>query len=164
MATLIRNGRIESDSWRLLESDDAPVGAAERVIVPLAAWQRRRDELVGRAGPVGVVLDPADDPGALRGDLSWLDLVAIRVPAFTDGRGYSSARLVRERLGWRGELRAIGDVKRDQLFYLRRCGFDSFLLAPGADAAASLAGLRDFSDGYQAAADEPLPLFRRRAA
>jgi uncharacterized protein (DUF934 family) len=89
-------------------------------------------------------------------------LVAVNFPQFTDGRGYSSARLLRERYGWRGELRAIGDVFRDQLFYLARCGFDAFALRQGEDAQAALAAFDDFSDAYQTAADRPLPLFRRR--
>ena len=81
-----------------------------------------------------------------------------------DGRGYSIARLLRERYGWRGELRAIGDVLRDQLFYLTRCGFDAFELRAGQDAQAALTALADFSEAYQSSVERPQPLFRRRVA
>jgi uncharacterized protein (DUF934 family) len=89
-------------------------------------------------------------------------LIAVNFPQFTDGRGYSIARLLRERYSWRGELRAIGDVLRDQLFYLARCGFDAFMLREGQDAQAALAAFNDFSEGYQASVERPQPLFRRR--
>ena len=81
---------------------------------------------------------------------------------FSDGRGYSNARILRERLGYRGELRAIGDVLRDQLFLMRRCGFDSFEIRPDRSAADALASLRDFRHAYQHATDDPgEPLLER---
>lgn len=163
MAMLIRNGRIESDDWRLLEDAGGAVAHDERVIVPLAAWRARRDELLARGAPLGVLLEPSDPPGTIGRELACFALVAVRFPHFTDGRGYSSARLLRERFGWAGELRAVGDVQLDQLFYLRRCGFDSFRLRDGEEAAPALAALGDFSATYQAAADQPAPWFRRRA-
>lgn len=114
------------------------------------------------------VLEPGDDPAALvartGGRIDALPLIAVRFPAFTDGRGYSIARLLRERHRYRGELRAMGDIGRDQLHYLARCGFDSFELREGEDPGAAQAALAEFSEAYQAAADEPVPLFRRRAA
>jgi uncharacterized protein (DUF934 family) len=91
-------------------------------------------------------------------------MVAVHFPKFNDGRGYSSARLLRERLGFAGELRAVGDVLRDQLFLLARCGFDSFALRADQDPASALSAFKDFSVRYQAATDEVLPLFRRRTA
>ena len=91
--------------------------------------------------------------------LSWSP---VNFPQFTDGRGYSIARLLRERYGWRGELRAIGDVLRDQLFYLSRCGFDAFALRDDQDPHAALTAFDDFSEAYQASVERPQPLFRRR--
>ena len=88
----------------------------------------------------------------------------MQFTSFTDGRGYSIGRLLRQRYGWRGELRAIGDVQRDQLFYLARCGFDAFALRDGEDVEVALAAFDDFSEAYQASVDQPLPLFRRREA
>jgi uncharacterized protein (DUF934 family) len=88
--------------------------------------------------------------------------VEVSFPSATDGRGYSIARLLRERHGYGGELRAVGDVKRDQLFNLARCGFDAFLLLKDEDADGALGAFDDFSEAYQASVERPLPLFRRR--
>ncbi|HEY3533015.1 MAG TPA: DUF934 domain-containing protein, partial [Casimicrobiaceae bacterium] len=122
------------------------------IIVPLAAWQAQRAVFIAR-GETGVWLAPHDDPAALAVDVERLPLIAIDFPHFTDGRGYSLARLMRHRYGFRRELRAIGDVQRDQLYYLGQCGFDAFALPDSHDATDTLAGLRDFSDGYQASAE-----------
>jgi len=89
-------------------------------------------------------------------------VIAVHFADFTDGRGYSLARNLRERHGFRGELRAVGDVRRDQLYYLAACGFDAFVLRDGEDAHAALAALEDFSDAYQSSVARPNPLFRRR--
>ena len=107
-------------------------------------------------------LEPHDDPAAHACRLAGAARVEVNFPKFSDGRGYSIARLLRERHGYTGELRAVGDVQRDQLFYLSRVGFDAFLLREGEDAAAALAALADFSEAYQASVERPQPLFRRR--
>jgi uncharacterized protein (DUF934 family) len=123
--------------------------------------------LLARQGRLGVLIDGGDDPDALNGDLERFDLIAINFPQFTDGRGYSLARLLRERYGYRGELRAVGDVIADNLFFLASCGFDAFALKGAPDEAAlsaALAHLGDFSDSYQSSVTRPQPLFRRRLA
>ena len=107
-------------------------------------------------------LEPGDDPARVADRLGSAARVEVNFPSFTDGRGYSIARLLRERHGYQGELRAVGDVQRDQLFYLARCGFDAFLLRDGPDAEESLRALQDFSEAYQASVERPEPLFRRR--
>jgi uncharacterized protein (DUF934 family) len=107
-------------------------------------------------------LEPADDPALAAGRLAGLARVEVNFPSAADGRGYSIARLLRERHGYAGELRAVGDVQRDQLYYLARVGFDAFLLREGEDAEGALAALHDFSEAYQASAAQPQPLFRRR--
>ena len=109
-----------------------------------------------------VWLAPDEDPAALAGDAARLPVIAIDFPQFTDGRGYSHARLLRERYGYTGEIRAIGDVLRDQLFFMQRCGFDAFAVRPDRDPYDALKGLSDFSVTYQTGVDQPLPLFRRR--
>ena len=109
-------------------------------------------------------LEPHEDPAALAGRFASAARVEVNFPKFTDGRGYSIARLLRERFGYAGELRAVGDVQRDQLFYLSRVGFDAFLLRDGEDAEGALAALEDFSEAYQSSVERPRPLFRRRGA
>ena len=166
MATLIKNRAITADSWQLLElpSGDAnpSVPAAGDILVPLALWKAEKPSLVRRAGRTGVILDPADDPAILAADIGSIPLIAVRFPKFSDGRGYSTGRLLRERYKFKGELRAIGDVLRDQLSLMERCGFDSFLLREDHDATVALAAFRDFSEAYQASVEQPVPLFRRR--
>lgn len=172
MPTLIDRQGVRADDWRLHEgtADGASAGAApagdashgDALLVPLQYWLSQRDALRARAARLGVLLGPGDDPAAIAGDLDALQLVAVAFPAFTDGRGYSIARLLRERHGWRGELRAVGEVLRDQLFYMSRCGFDSFALADGEPAEEALRHFETFSEPYQAAADRG-PLFARRA-
>jgi uncharacterized protein (DUF934 family) len=148
---IIRNGRVEPDDW------DASA------LLTLAQWKLQRLQLIEAGVRVGVLLEPNDDPAELAKDLDRLSLVAINFPKFADGRGYSSAVLLRTRHGYRGELRAVGDVGRDQLFYLKRCGFDAFALAPHRDPHAALASLGDFSVRYQGSVDDRAPLFRKRA-
>ncbi len=164
---IIRHGAVQPELWSFVGLDDArpPAQALPPgpVVVPLAQWLERREALLARRDPVGVWLRPDEEPAQLARDLAALALVAVHFPKFTDGRGYSIAALLRRRHGYRGELRAFGDVGRDQLFYLRRCGFDSFALAPHRDPEAALAGLEGFSVRYQGSVDDPLPLFRRRA-
>ena len=163
---VIRVRRVERDDWRFLglgDGEDLSVLPAGRIVVPLATWTGRRDELLARRD-VGVWLAPADEPAELAGDLHRLPLVGVRFPKFTDGRGYSTAVLLRRRFGFAGELRAFGDVGRDQLFYLMRAGFDAFSLAPHRNPDAALASLGDFSVRYQGSVDDPLPLFRKREA
>ena len=164
MPQLIKDGAIVEDRWTLLREagtlSDVPAGIP--AIVPLALWQSEAGALRAR-GDTAVWLKPNDDPDALARDLVALPLIAIDFPKFTDGRGYSIARILREKLGFAGELRAIGDVLRDQLYYLRQCGFDAFAVRADRDLRDALKGLTDFSDNYQATAAQPAPLFRRRA-
>jgi uncharacterized protein (DUF934 family) len=173
MATLIRNARVRPDSWRLLEgpfdrllipAEDGllPDLPAEPLIVPLALWLRRRDDLVERLPHIGLWLAADQDPQSAAADLPRFGVIAVRFGEFADGRGYSLARVLRERHGYRGELRAIGDVRRDQLYYLASCGFDAFVLPDDEDPRGALAALTDFSDAYQSSVARPSPLFRRR--
>lgn len=114
--------------------------------------------------PDMALLEAGDDPAALAARLDALRVVAVDFPKFGDGRGYSIAWLLRERYGYRGELRAVGEVARDNLYFMAQCGFDAFQLRPGEDPQEALLAFHDFSDGYQASVARPLPLFRRRAA
>lgn len=163
---LIKDRKPARDPWKLLDlaagGELPPVPADGDVIVPLAAWRAQRDALLAREGALGVWLDGGHDPADIAQDLVHIQLVAIRFASFTDGRGYSIGRLLRQRYGWQGELRAIGDVHRDQLYYLARCGFDAFDLRESEDVEGALAAFGDFSEAYQTSVDRPLPLYRRR--
>jgi uncharacterized protein (DUF934 family) len=165
MTTLIKQRRIVSDGWHVIGLPNEPVSdflpTEGDIIVPLAVWRGQQPALLGRHGRTGVWLEGADDPAALFSSGSIPELIAVRFAVFTDGRGYSVARLLRERHGFRGELRAIGDVLRDTLFDLARCGFDAFALRDDQDAEAALAAFDEFSEVYQTAADRG-PLFTRR--
>jgi len=158
---VIKDRQIVDDEWSLLAAD-AALPAQGDVIVSLSQWNEACNSggLAGRNGKVGVRLKSNESPEQIQA-LEQLPLIAIEFPSFTDGRGYTSARLLRERHGYRGELRAVGDVLRDQLFYMARCGIDSFALKAGKDIEGALSAFRDFSVTYQAAADDERPLFRR---
>lgn len=151
-----KDGQVADDAWRLVGDDEA---AVPHGIVSLARWNREHDSL---PAPAGVVLRSSEAPA----DIAAADkaaLVAVDFPAFTDGRGYTSARLLRSRLGYRGEIRAIGDVMRDEMFLMRRCGVDSFAVKASKPIEKAAEAFRDFSVTYQAAADDERPLFRRVA-
>ena len=109
-----------------------------------------------------VRLEPADDPAKVAGELATASRVEVNFPKFGDGRGFSLGRLLRERHGYRGELRAVGQITRDHLLSLERCGFDAFELREGENAEEAVAAFDDFSESYQASPARPVPLFRRR--
>ena len=150
---LLRDGLIVEDDWRTLDGEPGAVEGA--LIVPFARWIQERDVWLARGGRLGVALAPADDVAALAPDLPRLTLVAVAFPAAGEGRGYSQGRLLRERWKFTGELRATGHVLRDHLFFLARCGFNSFELAD-ADLEAAHAALATFSAAYQPSNDEGL--------
>lgn len=169
MPKIIKNGRIVDDAWQVLklaegETPEAVALPETPTLFPLSVWQKRKDELLARIATAGVWLDSSDGPEALVGDLASLAVIGVNFPKFADGRGYSTARLLRERYGYRGEIRAIGDVLHDQLYFMKRCGIDAYAVRADKDIEAALAGLNTFGDAYQAAVDQPQPLFRRRAA
>ena len=157
---VIKDRKIVDDGWELLPAG-SPIPPSGDVIVPLETWAEWvQNPDTSRSGQVGVLLKSDELPTQIA-ELDRVPLVAVEFPKFVDGRGYSSARLLRERLGYTGELRAVGDVLHDQLFYMSRVGFNSFALKAGKDMEGALAAFNDFSVAYQAAADDPRPLFRR---
>lgn len=161
MGKVIIDGAIVDNQWQRLEGEaleaELPSG---KIIVPLAYWQANRDALLSR-GDVAVWLAPGEEPKDLEDDLGALPLVAIHFPAFKDGRGYSYARELRTRYNFKGEVRATGDVLRDQLFYMTRCGFNAFEVREDRSIEEALQGLKDFSVTYQGDVNEPRPLYRR---
>jgi len=166
MALIIKDRNVVTDPWNRLElkADGSfpPTPATGDIIVPLAMWREQRAHLLVRPGRIGVWLNSHEDTADIAEDLRLFGVVAVNFPAFGDGRGFSTARLLRDRYGWKGELRAVGDIFRDQLFFLASCGFDAFVLREGEDPRETLAGFGVFSESYQASVEQPLPLFRRR--
>jgi uncharacterized protein (DUF934 family) len=165
MAEIIRNDAVVADSWQILRASvEAPLAQDSLpdgpIVVPLDFWLQHADALVAR-GDAGVWLAGNEDPALLAPWLQVLQLVTVDFSKFTDGRGYSIAYLLRSRLGYRGELRAIGDVLADQLFYMRRVGFDSFAVRADKNIHQALAALKPFSEVYQGSWDNPVPAFRR---
>ncbi|MES3024335.1 MAG: DUF934 domain-containing protein [Pseudomonadota bacterium] len=162
---IIKGRAVVADDWtllRLAEGDTAEaVAVAEgKVIVPLAVWLAQRESLATRA-EVGVWIASDERPETIKDDLAHFGVVAVDFPKFTDGRGYSIAYNLRMRLGYQGELRAIGDVLRDQLFAMHRVGFDAYDARPDRNIHDALKGLTVFTEAYQASVDQKAPLFRR---
>ena len=140
---------VADDPWVLVR-DDLPTRGA--LILPLASYTPGH----------GVWLGPEDDVEQLLPWLAALPLIALDFPSFRDGRAYSQAYLLRTRMGWRCELRAVGDVLRDQLSHMRQCGFDAFAVRADKSAEDALKGLAGMSVQYGRSVIEPRPLFRRR--
>jgi uncharacterized protein (DUF934 family) len=162
---IIKDKTIAADDWAVLRlgAGDTPNDVAVpngKIIVPLKVWQAQREVLQTRT-ELGVWLASDERADDISDDLARFSVIAVEFPKFADGRGYTIARHLRVKLGYTGELRAIGDVLRDQLFYLQRVGFDAFAARPDKDIGEALQGLNDFSYTYQASADERSPLYRR---
>ncbi|AMA45330.1 DUF934 domain-containing protein [Pseudomonas monteilii] len=164
MQRIIKHQQIVDETWHLLPKDASfdELTNCDDYIVPLQLWRDHGHALKARDGGLGIWLDSDEQAEEIGEDVQHFQVIALNFPAFTDGRSYSNARLLRDRYQYTGELRAIGDVLRDQLFYMARCGFDAFAIRADKDPEAALEGLKDFSVTYQAAADDPRPLFRRR--
>ncbi len=160
---IIKDKQVVDDEWQLIKEIDDDAALPEgQVILPFQYWKDNSAELIEKNAAQAVWIDGATDTEALLDDLDSFDLIALDFPAFKDGRSYSHARLLKQRYNFKGELRAIGDVLQDQLFYMLRCGFDSFQLKEGKDAEAALKGFNDFTVRYQAAADDAVPVYKLR--
>ncbi|MBL4801663.1 MAG: DUF934 domain-containing protein [Emcibacter sp.] len=153
---IIKDKAIIEDSWVHYSGQGAlPDGD---IIVSLSVWQDT--DLTGRR--VGLQLEPSDSVKEIRSELDKFELIAINFPTFNDGRGYSMAKLLRDRFGYTKELRAVGDVMRDQIFYMQRCGFDAYEVKEGRDINDAVKAFNDFTVKYQVSSDETLPLYRRK--
>jgi len=150
---LLKDGRLADDPWIEVGGDEALPDDGQ-LIVTLARWRESRDKLVKRNQPVGVRLRSDEFPDEIAGDLEHFAVIALEFPTFRDGRAYSHARKLRERLGYAGELRAVGNVLRDQWVFMRRCGFDAFEVRGGKEAeAAWQEAAGEIGVQYQPAAD-----------
>ena len=156
----LKDGLVVDNNWSLLAAD-TDILPAGNILVPVAYWQANQQQLDDHSGNVGVWVDSHEEIEEFASAIAAVPVVAINFPKFVDGRGFSLARLLRERYGYIGEIRAIGQFIRDQLFMMQRCGFNAFQFDSEIDLVAASKSLNDFSDAYQVAADQPEPLFKR---
>jgi uncharacterized protein (DUF934 family) len=153
---LIREGVPACDPWTQAADEAAlPQGPA---VVSLARWQAERETLIARNEPLGIRLKSSEAPEAIAADVARFDLICLEFPKFQDGRAYSHARKLRQRHGFTGELRAVGNVLRDQFLFMQRCGFDAFEVKDAGAVRDWQRAMSEISVAYQPAAD------RRRTA
>ena len=162
---LIKDNALVKDEWTVLrlkegEAADSVTVPAGKVIVPLPVWNCQHEALLGRK-ELGLWLASFERAEDIPDEVHRFPVIGVDFHKFTDGRGYTLAYRLRKQFGFRGELRAMGDILRDQLFYLKRVGFNAFAVRADKDANDALKGLGDFSISYQASTDIQLPLYRR---
>ena len=166
MQNLIKNGEVIDDDWRILEKssglDALNTSMKTSVIVPLNFWKLYRSEAKAYSDKIALWLDSDELISDINNQINEFSVIALNFPVFSDGRSYTNARELRQSLNYEGEIRAIGDVLRDQIFYMSRCGFDSFQLRPDQDPSACIEALQDFQESYQSTSENHNPLFRRR--
>jgi len=160
MQKLVNHTGVLENSWTLVEEAQAELPSGN-ILVPAPYWLANKEALAER-GNVGIWLASDIELAPYLSLITDLPVIAINFPAFANGRGYSLARLVKERSDFKGELRAFGDVLLDQLFFMKRCGFDTYLLKDGLSEQKALDFFATFSDPYQLANDLTDPLFRRK--
>ncbi|WP_207062796.1 DUF934 domain-containing protein [Motiliproteus sp. SC1-56] len=160
MPLIINQQRVNDDTW-LRVSEEQPLPSAGDRLVPWALWCEHKATLKAAEGRLGVLIEPDQELEALAPDLPDLALVAINFPSFADGRGFSLARLLREKYGFTGQVRAVGAVSWDRLRFMARCGFDALEVPEERYSDDMLQAFDEISVRYQGAADDPRPLFRR---
>ena len=160
---VIKKDQIMDDDWQRIDEGANPDSYPDGdILISLTAWKEHRATLLERNGKVAVYLKGEEDPADLVPDLDHFEMIALDFPVFKDGRSYSNARLLRERYGFGGELRAVGDVLRDQIYFMQRCGIDSYQVRADKDIEDAMNGFKDFSVTYQTATDGTLPVYKRR--
>jgi uncharacterized protein (DUF934 family) len=163
MTAILRGGEIVADDWTVIEDGRAELGnGGGRVIVTLARWRAEREALLAGHAAVGVLVPNTADIEAVYPEIADRELIALQFPAFTDGRALSQAVVLRKRLGFRGELRAVGDIIRDLVFWLGRCGFESIVPRKDQNLEGCRAALSELNVAYQASADGHTPVWVRR--
>ncbi|PPR69837.1 MAG: hypothetical protein CFH03_02311 [Alphaproteobacteria bacterium MarineAlpha3_Bin2] len=150
---LLKDGKLIDDPWSHI-ADEVAIPASGQVIVGLKRWREERDSLIKRKDPAGVRLQSDHTAGDVADDLEHLGVVALAFPVFKDGRAYSNARRLRERHGYTGEIRAIGNVLRDQYLFMLRCGFDALEVKEGETEKDWQKATKAFSVFFQPAADD----------
>lgn len=160
---ILRNSELVEDEWTVIEDGRADIEAGPgKVIVTLARWRVEREALLRGQAAVGVLVPNTADIEAVFAEIEDRPLIVLQFPTFTDGRALSQAVVLRKRLGFRGELRAAGDVIRDLVFWLGRCGFDSIVPRKDQSLEGCREALTEITVAYQAAVDAHTPVWVRR--
>ena len=169
MPLIINQQRAELDSWNSLYGDDSAgfeeiLSAGQfsgDLLVSWEQWQQNRDVLLKQANRVGIKIDNDFELGELIEDLDKLSLIAVDFPVFSDGRAFSQARLLRQRYGFQGEIRAVGDVTWDRLRFMHRCGIDAYEIDEDRYSDDMLEAFQEITVQFQGAADDPRPMYRQ---
>lgn len=157
---VIKDKQIVTDDWqRVLDEEAIPTG---EVIISYRRWKQGGDEIEQHQGPLAICIDGDDAIEEVAEIAQQFELIALDFPTFADGRNYSNARILRDRYAYKGDLRAVGDVMRDQLYYMQRCGISSFQVRADKNIEDALKAFDDFSLSYQTAADGAEPVYRYR--
>jgi len=161
---VIKDNQIITDDWELASDldNDSPLPEG-KVIIPFTYWLDNRESLIKTGRKFAVCVNGDDETEEIARDVEHFEMIALEFPKFTDGRSYTHARLLRERYNYQGELRAVGDVLQDQLFFMKRCGIDSYKLREDKDIHKALQALKGFSVKYQTAADGAAPIYKIRS-
>jgi uncharacterized protein (DUF934 family) len=161
MRRIIRRRELVADDARYAGEEIDP---GTRPVQPVAQFIASLSDGPESGSVAAVLISPADEVEVLAPHLAHLSLIVVEFPKIGEGRGYSQARMLRQRYGYTGELRARGAIKRDQLFFLARCGFDSFDLDPSEDLQVAIGSFDDFSVAYQDGSDAVVQVRRRAGA
>jgi len=157
---VIKDRQVSEDSWQRL-ADDQPLSDGD-VIISYRRWREQGEDIAAHQGGLTICIDGDDDIDEVAAVAGQFAMIAVDFPSFRDGRCYSQACLLRERHGYRGEIRAVGDVLRDQLLYMSRCGIDAFVVRADRDAEDALKAFDELKVHYQAGADGEGPISRYR--
>jgi uncharacterized protein (DUF934 family) len=158
---LLKNGTVDTDLYTDVSTADA-IPETGAIIISLTQWQEQHNLLAERSEALGIVLRSDEKPAAISNDLAHFDVIALEFPAFSDGRAYSYARLLRDRYGYAGELRAVGDVLLEQLHFMHRVGFNAFDIQSKDAAKAWEIAAADISVWYQPSSDNRTPVIKLR--
>ncbi|OUS23618.1 hypothetical protein A9Q99_26585 [Gammaproteobacteria bacterium 45_16_T64] len=165
MPKIIKGREVIEDQWVLVAEPSEELQTIEddiHIIVPLSYWTDNKTAILARTGKAGIQVSGADELDSFSEDLDDIDVIAIDFPKFGDGRGYSMARLLRERHGYTSEIRATGDVLRDQLSFMERCGFDAYALRADRNMEDAIKSFSALTIAYQSDVVEPRPIYARR--
>lgn len=160
---IIKNHKIVDDQWQYFtEKFDTSMPPDGNIIITLKAWKTAKENLITRQSKLGIKLNSDELLPEIVDDLDYFEIISLDFTPYKDGRHFSTARLLRERYHYKGEIRATGEVLRDQLLYMQRVGFDAFELGSNQDLNAALTAFNEFSTAYQPTANPHSPFYQKK--